>query len=243
VITHFGNSARESTTSSMSSMKGGNSDNNGSDLNKNNILKPTFDILTEEGQKAFEAYRTDFEELFLLRGEVMREGTVLWDTTLIIFNKPEVRPDPSPSHNDVQSMINSALERQAKSTDELLHRLIEERDSKKLEATSINTSSSTCAVSFTQTNLHISGASAGGTSMPNHSAQPMNHLHSRTTNEGSAPTFGCHNKLRLACLGKSIHKPHLVFLYKTSPQPHTPPGAMAELTRTLATTTKSHIPP
>jgi hypothetical protein len=53
----------------------------------------------------------------------------------IILNKPEVipkvRPNLSPSLNDVQAMINSALERQAKSIDELLRRLIEERDRKK----------------------------------------------------------------------------------------------------------------
>jgi hypothetical protein len=35
-----------------------------------------------------------------------------------------------PSRNDIQSMINSALERQAKSTDELLRRLLEEWDGK-----------------------------------------------------------------------------------------------------------------
>jgi hypothetical protein len=35
-------------------MKGGNSGNNGSDRDKGNILKPTFDTLTEEGRKAFE---------------------------------------------------------------------------------------------------------------------------------------------------------------------------------------------
>jgi hypothetical protein len=88
-------------------------------------------------------------------------------------------------------MINSALERQAKSIDELLHRLIEERDRKKFDATSANpASSSTCAVSFTQTNLHTSGALAGGTSMPNPSAQLVNHFHSQRTIEGSAPTFG-----------------------------------------------------
>jgi hypothetical protein len=87
-------------------------------------------------------------------------------------------------------MINSALERQVKSTDELLHRLVEVRDGKKLDATSVNPSSSTCAVSFTQTNPHSSGALAGGTSMPNSSAQPVNHFLSRTTIEGSAPTFG-----------------------------------------------------
>jgi hypothetical protein len=46
-------------------------------------------------------------------------------------------------------MINSALEMQAKSIDELLRRLIEERDGKKLDATSVNPSSSTYVVSFT----------------------------------------------------------------------------------------------
>jgi hypothetical protein len=46
-------------------------------------------------------------------------------------------------------MINTVLERQANSTDELLRRLIEERDMKKLDAISVNPSSSTCAVSFT----------------------------------------------------------------------------------------------
>jgi hypothetical protein len=55
----------------MSSMKGGNSGNNGSDLNKSNILKPTFNTLMEEGRKAFKAYRTNLEELFLSRCEVM----------------------------------------------------------------------------------------------------------------------------------------------------------------------------
>jgi hypothetical protein len=58
-------------------------------------------------------------------------------------------------------MINSALERQAKSTNELLCRLMEERDKKKLETTSVNPSSSTYAVSFTQTNPHTSGALMG----------------------------------------------------------------------------------
>jgi hypothetical protein len=39
---------------------------------------------------------------------------------------PEVRPNPSLSLSDDQSMINSVLERQAKSIDELMRRLIEE---------------------------------------------------------------------------------------------------------------------
>jgi hypothetical protein len=111
VATHFGDSSGESTTSSTSSMKGGNSNNNGSDLDKGNILKPIFDTLTEEGLQVFEAYIADLRELFLSHCEVTRQRTVLRDTTPIIFHKPEVRPDPSPSHNDIQFMINSTLER------------------------------------------------------------------------------------------------------------------------------------
>jgi hypothetical protein len=87
-------------------------------------------------------------------------------------------------------MINSALQRQAKSIDELLHRLIEEWDIKKPDATIINPSSSSCTISFAQTNPQTSGTSAGGTIMPSASAQPMNHIHNRTSIEGSAPTFG-----------------------------------------------------
>jgi hypothetical protein len=113
-------------------MKGGNSRHNGFDLDNGNILKPTFNTLMEEGRKAFKAYRANLEVLFLPRCEVTRQGTVLKDTAPIVFNKPEVIPDvrsnPSRSLNDVQNMINSALERQKKSTDELLRRLIEERD-------------------------------------------------------------------------------------------------------------------
>jgi hypothetical protein len=163
-------------------MKGGNSGHNRSDHDKGNIIKPTFYTLTEKGRKTFKAYRVNLEELFLSHCEVTWQETILKDTTLIVFTKPEVmlevRPNPSPSLNDVQNMINFALERQAKSTDELLRMLIEERDGKKLNATNANPSSSTDVVSFTQTNPHISGPSVGGTSMPNPSAQPMNHFHS-----------------------------------------------------------------
>jgi hypothetical protein len=117
-------------------MKDGNSGNYGSNLDKGNILKPTFDTLTEEGHKVFNAYRTNLEELFLSRCEVMRHVTILKDTTPIIFNKPEVipevQPNLSPSHNGIQVMINSALQRQAKRTNELLCRLIEEWDGKNL---------------------------------------------------------------------------------------------------------------
>jgi hypothetical protein len=140
-------------------MKGGNFGHNGSDLNKGNMLKPTFDTLIEEGHKAFEAYCANLEELFLSRCKVTRQGTVLKDTTPIVFTKPEVRPNPSPSLNDVQSMIHSSLESQAKNTDGLLDRLIEERDEKKLDTTSANPSSSSRVVNFTQINPHTRGPS------------------------------------------------------------------------------------
>jgi hypothetical protein len=67
------------------------------------------------------------------------------------------------------SIVDSALERQVKGSDELLCRLIEERDCKKLNNTSSNPppSSSFCIVSFTQTNPQTSGTSTGGTTMPN----------------------------------------------------------------------------
>jgi hypothetical protein len=194
VTTHFGDSAGELTTSSTSSMKGGDSSSNGSNLDKGNILKPTFDTLMEEGRKTFKVYCANLEELFLSCCEVTRQGTVLKDTTPIVFTKPEVmlkvRPNPSPSLNDIQNMVNSALERQVRSTGELLRRSIEERDGEKLDTTSANSSSSTCTINFTQTNPHTSGPLAGGTTMPNPSVQPMNHLHSRTTIEGSAPNLG-----------------------------------------------------
>jgi hypothetical protein len=106
------------------------------DLTSTRTTSSSLPSLTEEGRKAFEAYRANLKELFLSRCEVTRHGTVLRDTTRIIFHKdgviPEVWPDPSLSRNDTQSMINSMLERQAKSTDELLRRLIEEQDGKNL---------------------------------------------------------------------------------------------------------------
>jgi hypothetical protein len=75
-------------------------------------------------------------------------------------------------------MINSALKRLEKNIDELLHRLIEEWDGKKHSDANVNPSSSICAVNFAETNLYTSGPSAGGTTMPNPSAQPVNHFHS-----------------------------------------------------------------
>jgi hypothetical protein len=68
-------------------------------------------------------------------------------------------------------MINSALKRQVKSNDELMHRLIEERNQKKLANSNANpsssSSSSSCMINFTQTNPQINGTSMGGATMPN----------------------------------------------------------------------------
>jgi hypothetical protein len=45
-------------------MKKGDSGINRSNLDKNNIIKPTFDTLTEKDRKALEAYRAEVDELF-----------------------------------------------------------------------------------------------------------------------------------------------------------------------------------
>jgi hypothetical protein len=52
-------------------MKGKNSNTNGSDLDKNNIIKPTFDTLMEEGRKALESYHADLDEHFYSCDEMM----------------------------------------------------------------------------------------------------------------------------------------------------------------------------
>jgi hypothetical protein len=151
-------------------MKKGNSNTNGFDLDKNNIIKPTFDTLTEEGRKALDRYRADLDELFYSHYKVTRQGVVLKDAKSIIIHKtevtPEVRPNLSLSLDDVQPMINFALERQAKSSDELVRRLIEQRDGKKLVDSDVNPSSS-CAINFAQTNPQTSGTSVGDTTMSN----------------------------------------------------------------------------
>jgi hypothetical protein len=115
-------------------MKKENSSTNGSNLDKNNIIKPTFDTLMAEGSKALESYRVDMDELFYSRYEVMQQGVILKDNTSIIIRKakvtPEEWPNPPLSLDDVRSMINFTLEKQAKSSGELVCRLIEERDRK-----------------------------------------------------------------------------------------------------------------
>jgi hypothetical protein len=45
---------------------------NGSDLNKDNIIKSTLNHLLEEDRKALEAYHKEVDEIFLLCYEVTR---------------------------------------------------------------------------------------------------------------------------------------------------------------------------
>jgi hypothetical protein len=73
-------------------MKGGNSGTNGSDIDKNNIIKLTFDTLMEEGRKELEAYRTNLE-LFYSCYEVTWQGVILKDAAPIIIRKAEVTPE------------------------------------------------------------------------------------------------------------------------------------------------------
>jgi hypothetical protein len=191
VPTYFGDSAGESTSSTM---KKGYSGTNDSDLNKDDIIKPTHDRLLEEDHKALKAYHKEVDEIFLSRYEVTWQVLIQKDATQINICKseitPEVRSNPSLSLDDVQVMINSALQRQAKSSNELMHRLMEERDGKIFVNPNVHVSSSSCVVNFAQTNPQPGGASVGSTSQPNPSAQPMNHFYSQTTIDGSAQAYG-----------------------------------------------------
>jgi hypothetical protein len=67
-------------------MKGENFGTNGSNIDKNNIIKPIFDTLTKEDRMSFEAYRHNLEELFLSHCKVTWQGIILKDTTSIIFH-------------------------------------------------------------------------------------------------------------------------------------------------------------
>jgi hypothetical protein len=159
-------------------MKKGDLGTNGSDLNKNNIIKSTLDHLSKEDRKELEAYH---------------KGLIQKDAAPINIYKskvtPKVQSNPSLSLNDVQAMINFALERQAKSSNEMIRSLVEERDGKKHVDSNVHTSSS-CVVNFVQTNPQPTSTSTGSTSQPNPSAQPMSHFYNRTTIDGSAPTCG-----------------------------------------------------
>jgi hypothetical protein len=92
---------------------------NGSDLIKYNIIKPTLDHLLEEDRKALEDYHKDVDEIFLSRYEVTRQGLIQKDVESINIRKSEITLNVwsnfSLSLDDVQVMINSALESRAKS--------------------------------------------------------------------------------------------------------------------------------
>jgi hypothetical protein len=53
-------------------MKKGSSGTTGSDLDKKNIIKSTFDTMTEEGHKALKSYHANLDEFFYSCYEVMR---------------------------------------------------------------------------------------------------------------------------------------------------------------------------
>jgi hypothetical protein len=139
-------------------------------------------------------------------------------------------------------MSNSALERQARRSNELMCRLIKERDGTKLADCNVNLSSS-YVVNFAQTNPQISGTSAGGTTMLNPSAQSMNHFHSRTIIHGSAPTFEMPQQTMIKIFDQGYNTPYLAFLYQTLARPHIPPGVTIRHIQTTMATTKSRTPP
>jgi hypothetical protein len=139
-------------------------------------------------------------------------------------------------------MINSALEKQAKSSDELLRRLIEEWNGKKLVDSNVNHSSS-CTFNFAQTNPQPSRTSAGDTPQLNPSAQPTNHFYSWTTIDISAPIGGMLQQTTTSMFGQGYtHTTPRFFVANPGLTPYTP-GIMAEHTQTLMAPTKPRTPP
>jgi hypothetical protein len=110
---------------------------------------------------------------------------------------------------------------------------------KNLDATNTNHSSSTCAISFTQTNPCTSGPLAGDTSLSNLFVQLVNHFHSRTTIEGSAHTLGMPQQTTINMFSQGYtHTQYRALLYPTLIQPHIPLGIMFRYILTLTTITQ-----
>jgi hypothetical protein len=60
---------------------------NRSDLNKNNIIKPTLNQLSEEDHKALEGYHKELDEIFWSRYEVTWQVLIQKDATPINIHK------------------------------------------------------------------------------------------------------------------------------------------------------------
>jgi hypothetical protein len=215
-------------------MKNGDPDTNGSHLDNDNIIKHTLDHLSEEDRKTLETYH-EVDKIFLLRHKVTRQGLIQKYAASINIRKSEVTPEVqsnlSLSIDDVQVMINFALDRQAKSINELKRRLIEERNDKKLLDSNVHASSYFCAINFAQTNHQSSDTLASGTSQSNPSAQLMNHFYT-VEPPLMVPLFlmGCHIRLRPECSGKGTRMQHLAFQYKILVRPYTLSGVTAGCT-------------
>jgi hypothetical protein len=208
-------------------MKKGVPSTNGSDLNKDNIIKSTLDHLSEEDSKTLEAYHKEVDGIFLLHYKVTQQGLIQKDTMSIDIRKSEVTPEvlsnPSLSLDDVHVMINYALERQAKSSNELMHMLIEEQNRKKLVDSNVHASSSSCAVNFAQSNPQPCGTSAGGTSQLNPPALSTNHVYSRTTINGLAPACGMPQQTTTIMFGKGyVHATPSFSMPNPDLAPYTP---------------------
>jgi hypothetical protein len=98
----------------------------------------------------------------------------------------------------------------------------------KLDHSNVNpsSSSSSCIVNFAQTNTQTSGTLAGGTTVPNPSAQMMNHFHSWTTIDGSAPTFGMPQQTIASMFGQGFtHTMPSFSMPNLGLAPYTPEGS------------------
>ena len=121
--------------------------------------------MSAEDRAALEAHIKKVQDDYLSRYEVTRQGIVQKESESFVVYTSKVTPEvtsSTPSLESVQSMIDAALDRQARVSSELMPRLLEERDSKRAADNHVNTSSSTGGFRITHTDNHLSGTSAGG---------------------------------------------------------------------------------
>ena len=97
---------------------------------------------------------------------------------------------PAPSIESIQALIDATLGWLAKASDQLMRRLLEERDGKQDVDAHVSVSSSSGGSYVAPTNNPPSVTSAGSVPPLNTQTQPTGHYHSRTTIGGSAPMYG-----------------------------------------------------
>ena len=86
---------------------------NGSEVDPNNVITPTFDELPEEHRQEIERRKLEYEKTMLACFQKTRQGIIMKETALpSVSTNPEVKNTVSkisPSHEDIAHMINQTV--------------------------------------------------------------------------------------------------------------------------------------